>query len=165
MKRRRTRGNECVAAEEKGKERKKARKRPFERREREEMRLPLQWLPLPSIFVLSSVMRRLYSVARALKRERQKRVQGSAREGDEKAEERRESQLEREDRRARALRLPVCERVCIARSGEGYCIGTRRIRCGPVCLYIVPLSSDNSSATSSVEALAPYGRTLHNRER
>lgn len=27
------------------------------------------------------------------------------------------------------------------------------------------LSSDNSSATSSVEALAPYGRTLHNRER
>lgn len=34
-----------------------------ERGEREEMRL-LQWLPLPSIFVLSSVMRRLYRVLR-----------------------------------------------------------------------------------------------------
>lgn len=35
----------------------------------------------------------------------------------------------------------------------------------PVSVYRALLSSDNSSATSSVEALAPYGRTLHNRER
>lgn len=53
-------------------------------------------------------------------------------------------------------------RVSVGRGD--YRIGARRIRCWP-CLYIVVLSSDNSSATSSVEALAPYGRTLHNRER